>query len=122
MQLLRASSSEGDATLDLSVMTLGSSAGDGGVRHGALLMEFAEAVIGEDADALPVVRDRICTQLGGEAMIDAAGVIGLFNAIDRIADATGAPLEEAKAAASADVRESIGINDFRRRREALDQC
>jgi hypothetical protein len=43
---------------------------------------------------------------------DAAGVVGLFNAIDRIADATGIPLEAEKAEASADFRAALGIDRF----------
>jgi len=43
---------------------------------------------------------------------DAAGVVGLFNAIDRIADATGIPLDADTAAASADFRAALGLDRF----------
>jgi hypothetical protein len=39
-------------------------------------------------------------------------VAALFNAIDRVADATGIPLEDLKAEATADFRSTIGIDDF----------
>jgi hypothetical protein len=39
-------------------------------------------------------------------------VVGLFNAIDRVADATGIPLEEEKAAASVDFRAALGLDRF----------
>ena len=41
-----------------------------------------------------------------------AGVVGLFNAIDRVADATGIPLEAEKAVASADFRTALGVDRF----------
>src|SRR5260370_1300574 len=50
--------------------------------------------------------------MGAAALVDAAGIAGLFNAIDRVADATGAPLEEAKAADTASLRDAIGIDEF----------
>jgi hypothetical protein len=44
------------------------------------------------------------------AMIDAAAVIAGFNGITRIADATGIPLEDAKAADTASWRITLGID------------
>ena len=44
--------------------------------------------------------------------MDAAGVVGLFNAIDRVADATGIPLEPEKALASADFRTALDVDRF----------
>ena len=120
MQLLRASSKQGGAELDLSVITAGSGSGNGGIPNGEILMAFAEAIVGGEAAALSSARKAVLDQLGAAALVDAAAVAGLFNAIDRVADATGTPLEEAKAAASADVRAAIGIDEFRRRRSQLD--
>jgi hypothetical protein len=45
-------------------------------------------------------------------VVDAAAVVGLFNAIDRVADATGIPLEPEKAAASADFRAGLELDRF----------
>jgi hypothetical protein len=45
----------------------------------------------------------------------------LFNAIDRVADATGTPLEDWKAEATSDVRSAIGIDEFMSRNEANDR-
>jgi hypothetical protein len=47
-------------------------------------------------------------------MLDAAGVIGGFDGITRIADATGIPLEPAKAEQTADFRMTLGIDRFQR--------
>jgi hypothetical protein len=56
--------------------------------------------------------------MGAAALVDAAAVAGLFNAIDRVADATGTPLEDAKAVDTASLREAIGIDLF----DALRAC
>jgi len=45
-------------------------------------------------------------------MVDAAAVIGGFNGISRIADATGIPLEAPKAEQTADLRGVLQLDDF----------
>ena len=87
-------------------------AGDGGVAHGAVLVRFAEAVLGDDDIALMAARGALERALGPAGLVDAAGVVGLFNAIDRVADATGIPLEPEKAAATADFRAALAIDAF----------
>jgi hypothetical protein len=96
---------------DLNALT-GASQGDAGVPHGRLLVEFAEAVLGEDEVALTRARAALSEAIGPAGLVDAAAVVGLFNAIDRVADATGIPLEAEKAAASADFRTALGVDRF----------
>ena len=80
--------------------------------HGRALIEFAEAVLGEDEAMLDRARMALYAKLGPAGLADAAGVVGLFNAIDRVADATGIPLEPDKATASADFRAALGLDSF----------
>lgn len=80
--------------------------------HGRLLVAFAEAVLGENEAALSHARAELMTALGPAGLVDAAGVVGLFDAIDRVADATGIPLEAEKAEASADFRAALGLDRF----------
>jgi hypothetical protein len=87
-------------------------AGDSGVRHGRLLVEFAEAVLGGDDAVLSRGRAELMTALAPPGLVDAAAVVGLFNAIDRVADATGIPLEAEKAAASVDFLAALGLDRF----------
>jgi hypothetical protein len=87
-------------------------AGDGGVPNGRLLIAFAEAVLGGDDGALTRARNALSAALGPAGLADAAAVVGLFNAIDRVADATGIPLEDEKAAASADFRAALDLDRF----------
>jgi hypothetical protein len=109
--LLRASGVTHNRDYDLNSVT-GAVRGDGGVLHGRLLVEFAEAVLGEDEAALTRARIALSEAIGPAGLADAAGVVGLFNAIDRVADATGIPLEAEKAAASADFRAALGVDRF----------
>jgi hypothetical protein len=109
--LLRASGRTHGEKYDLEAVT-GAAGGDGGVVHGRLLVAFAEAVLGENNSALLRARDALVAEVGTVGLVDAAGVVGLFNAIDRVADATGIPLEPEKAAASVDFRTALDLNRF----------
>ncbi len=94
-------------------MTGGDASGaGGGIANGAMLLRFATAVLADDAGELAAARAAIANTMGGAALTDTAAVAALFDAIDRVADATGIPLEEHKAAATADFRSTIGIDDF----------
>jgi len=108
--LLRESSKANGENYDLALLT--GVKGDGNVPHGALLVAFAEAVLGNDDARLSAIRSEIRAKLGDAALVDAAAIAATFNAIDRVADSTGIPIEDAKAAATADFRAALGINAF----------
>ena len=91
---------------------LGSAVGDGGVPQGGLLIEFAEAVLGSDEARLVRVRAALVEKIGSNALVDAAAVVGFFNAIDRVADATGIPLDPERVGQTADFRAQLGIDAF----------
>jgi hypothetical protein len=109
--LLRASGRTHDRTYELATVT-GAVESDGGVPYGRLLVAFADAVLGDDDAALTRTRGALMSALGPPGLVDAAAVVGLFNAIDRVADATGIPLEPEKAAASADFRAALDLDRF----------
>ena len=95
------------AAVDVSAVN---GTGDAGVAHGARLLAFVEAIMrGEAADA---ERDRLRVVLSPDAFVDAAALIGSFNVVDRIADATGIPLDAAMDAMSRDVRDELGLGRF----------
>ncbi len=81
-----------------------------GVAGDAALLAFADAAI-DDAPS-DAARDAVVAHLGEAAMIDAAAVIAGFDAITRVADGSGIPLEPEKAAATAGWRSRLGIDDF----------
>ena len=84
-----------------------------GVPHDAILLAFADAALAFDAARMATARDAVLAALGHDAMLDAAAVVGGFNGITRLADATGIPLEDGRAEASAGWRADLGIDEFR---------
>ena len=76
------------------------------------MLGFADAIVAGSADALPSARARVVAELGVAAMLDAAAVIGGFHGVSRIADATGIPLDSAKAVETAAWRAALGIDGF----------
>ena len=86
--LLRANSEHASNEYNLNTIN-GTAAGDGGIPHGQLLVSFADAILGDDVALLDWVCAGVLAEMGEAAMIDAAAVAGLFNAIDRVADSCG---------------------------------
>ena len=109
--LLRASGEHNGQAIDLDAV-IGAADGDGGIPGGDLLVAFAEAVVGEDAQALADARRAVLDTLGEQALVDSCGVAATFNAIDRVADATGIPIDEARVEPSAGLRDRLGIDRF----------
>ena len=91
---------------------LGAAADGGGVPHGDRLIEFAEAVLADSDEQLLRVRSALRGSLGDGALVDAAAVVGFFNAIDRVADATGIPLDPERLESTADFRAALGLDAF----------
>jgi len=84
-------------------------------------MRFGETALGSEHDRLIETRQSLLKAIGPDGLVDAAAVAGLFNAIDRVADSTGTPLEDWKASSTADFRAEIGIDAFASQRALLDE-
>jgi hypothetical protein len=84
--------------------------GDIGVEHGGDLLAFTEAVM--RGEAATTERRRLRDILSPEAFVDVAAVIGSFNVVDRIADATGIPLDPMMLEMSGDVRAQLNLTRF----------
>ncbi len=97
-----------DVTLDTIVA---GTAVDSQVPGGAELVALVEAALTEPA-ALPAARAAVADALGTEALVDAAGVIGNFQRMVRIADATGIPVDAGTAAVTESLREELKLNEF----------
>lgn len=95
-----------------------SQAGDGGVKHGALLSRLCEAMFSQDPDEMASLRDDVIEAAGADVLVDAIAVSANFYMMTRIADATGTPLDVGTIELSAEIREIVGVNDFMSRREA----
>jgi hypothetical protein len=98
--------------VDLTAIIDHEAAASSGVEHGQLLIAFAEAMVGEDDDALTHVRYAVIEALSPEAMVDAAGVASNFERMVRIADATGIPLDARMEALSHEVRHTLHLERF----------
>ena len=85
----------------------------GGVPHGELLIGLVQAVLSGDDAAKVQARRDVRENLGDAAFVDACATIASFNAVVVIADGTGIPLEEAKEAATRDMRDELAIDDLR---------
>jgi hypothetical protein len=90
--LLRESSNAKGEGYDLNLLT--GAGGDGNIAHGALLVSFADAVLGSDDRRLDEIRTEVRSRIGDAALVDAA------------------PIEDNKAASTADIRAALGINEF----------
>ena len=60
--------------------------------------------------------------MGAAALVDAAGVAAYFDGIDRIADATGTPVDPVSADATTEMRATLGIDKFNEVKQALDDA
>ena len=75
------------------------------------MLDLADAVL-TDPDQLPGARAAVIDRLGEAALVDAAGVIGAFQRMNRIADATGIPVDKPLAVLTAGLDEELGIRHF----------
>ncbi len=108
---LRGSAQISGSQVDVHAITEGNTA-DSGVDHGAELVAFAEAVVGEDDAALERARKELLAAAGPDALVDAAAVAGNFQRMVRIADGAGIPLDGAFAEMSADLREELDLSRY----------
>ena len=88
----------------------GSQHGGGEVPGGDELLRFTEASCGNDPDVLDEARTRLTGAVGVEAMIDGAAVAGAFQMMNRVANATGTPLDDQLVGITAGVRAELDLN------------
>ena len=110
--MLRASVEMQGGEVDLNALTDAGAAAESGVEHGAVLIEFAEAVVRQDEPAMVRSRAAVRAVLGDLGLIDAAGIVANFQRMVRIADATGIPLDAPVEMLSADVRAGLGVDAY----------
>ena len=114
--MLRASIEYSGADADLKGISEGAKAGDAGIEHGERLTTVADAAVQGDAAELATARDALREAAGSAVLVDAAGVVGNFERMVRIADGTGIPLDGMVDALSGDFREEMGLDDYQSRR------
>jgi len=95
---------------DLSVIVDGE--GDGGFEDGEILIKIAEQSISLKENSFDEIRISAITQMGPKKYVDALAVAAIFNSLDRVANATGIPIEQTKVEITEGVRENLGLNDL----------
>jgi hypothetical protein len=107
--MLRASIEHTGATADLSGIN---GASDSGLPHGSELVALADAAVSGDDAALAAARASLCDVAGSDVMVDAAAVIANFEMMTRIADTTGAAVNESVGAITAADRAFLAADTF----------
>lgn len=108
--MLRGSVQQRGDEVDLQAIVAGTEV-DSHIPGGEELIELVEAAL-EHPETLDQARKSLSVALGPEALIDAAGVIGNFQRMVRIADATGIPVDAMTAVVTEDIRADLKLNDF----------
>lgn len=82
-----------------------------GVEGGEALLAFADAAV-NGSEHLAEAREEIVRELGEQALVEAAAVVGNFERMTRIADATGIPLDERNLDFTREVRDTLELERF----------
>jgi len=88
------------------------SAEESSVPGAGALIGLVEACFSANPEEGVAARKRVRNELGSEALVDAAGVIGNFERMVRIADGTGIPLDAPVNVATEAVRVELGIDGY----------
>lgn len=91
-------------------MVTAGAAGQSGVAHGSLLVELAEAVLSGGDGAVAAARRRLEAAVGAAGAVDAAAVVAMFCFNDRVADATGTPIDRMGYKSRLAIARELGIS------------
>lgn len=83
-----------------------------GVSGGNALLQFVDAVLGVSGEAIDTAQTRVLAELGADALVDAAGVFGNFQMMNRIAEGSGIPVPGAAVERERDIVEALGLERF----------
>ena len=115
--MLRASAKKNSIPVNLRAMTDRSQ--DLGMENGAVLLNFADACVGDDVSALHQARAELVNKMGSGALVQAAAIAANFSMNDTAANAIGIPIESMFLGDSEDYRAELGINDYPSARNTL---
>lgn len=79
------------------------------IPGGSELLALTDVTVRRDAAGLPAARQGVWEAIGPAALVDAAGTIGNFEMMNRIADATGMPVGKGSKQSNADIIELLDI-------------
>jgi len=110
--MLRASIETEGAEVDYRGISDRESAEASSVPAAGALVGLVEASLSADDVDAEKARERVRLELGSEALVDAAAIIGNFERMTRIADGTGIPLDTPVNVATESLRAELGIDRF----------
>ena len=110
--MLRESTQEAGESINFKVVS-GDGEAEGDIPQAQLLSDFAEAVVRRDAERTGNLRSQLVDLMGGAGLVDACAIAAAFHGFVRVADATGIPVDDDRLSATTDLRDELGINDFR---------
>ena len=105
--MLRASAIASSRRVDPRAVT--NPAIDSQLAGGRELLRFTDAALTGDGLELAEARTAVRRSAGDAALVDAAGVIGNFEMMNRIADAVGMPVGKGTRKRMADVIDELGL-------------
>ena len=88
---------------------------DSHVANSAELLAFVDAILTGDAAQRDTARAAVLEAVGAAAFVDVCATVASFNAVVKIADGSGIPLEDAKAERTRDLRQDLGLDALSKR-------
>lgn len=110
--MLRASVETEGGEVDYRGLADSQSAEASSLPGAGALVGLVEAALSSDEADGEKARERVRRELGSEALVDAAAIIGNFERMTRIADATGIPLDAPVNVATEEIRVELGIDRY----------
>ena len=108
--MLRGSATSTNRQVELAAITDPSI--DPQLAGGPALLALVDAtLIGGGLD-LDTARSAVLSEVGPSGLVDAAGVIGTFEMMNRIADATGMPVGRGSRSKNADLIETLRLDEI----------
>ena len=80
--------------------------------HGLTLLDFVDAILTGTERDQDIVRENLLDEMGDAALVDASAVVGNFQMMNRVADATGMPVGKGTLQRTAEWRELLGLDQF----------
>ena len=84
---------------------------ESGIPHQAELLAYAEHVT-RKSEHVSQAREALASVSSAELMLDAAGIVAVFNGLVRCADLSGIPLDASTQKQSEQFRAELGLNHF----------
>ncbi len=80
--------------------------------HGMALLDFVDALLVGSETELTRAREKLLEEMGSNSLVDAAAVVGNFQMMNRVADATGMPVGKGTLKRTKEWRELLGLDRF----------